>query len=428
MQPGTRRLLPAIVFVLLGGLAVWVASPESLTGSADGAGCAGSPPLAVQTEALDRVDPVATEAVDGLVALPEDAFRKGGDAFRQAQTRVKDLGPSAFGALLIAMQSEGLDSPAGLELTRLAGGAMAEQSFDPLVLEAAVNIAINNVIQAGPDVGPPVPVPGFADLAAEAGGTMTAGQVEESFSELFDGVEGVEAMNNDALEEAILNSINIARRAQMTLSQQVAEQMTSNIFDQVSNMEPNAVIGVPLMLDLRDTAPATPEFGQRFFDLALSNDRLDAARAIACEAARVRDVDLTPLLNMDINDFGPQTAQCVLQAATTATNVDFAVATTGHGNPTVREAGWHTVAVIGEPVHAESALDVVLNQEGETDYEPGLSERYAALEAVLAIGRRYPDAQPGFLGRLAEGASADPSMASWSDVLQNGFEMPEGVE
>lgn len=428
MQPGTRRLLPAIVFVVVGGLAVWAASPESLTGSADGSGCAGTPPMGVQTEALDQEDPASADAVAALVALPDAAFRKGGAELDKASRQIIALGPAAFQSLLSAMQSEGLDSPAGLELTRLAAGAMAEQSFDPMVLEAAVNISINNIAQALPDLGVPVPVPGFADLADQAGGAMTPQQVEEGYGELFDGIEGIEALDVDALEEAVANSLAIARWARMSLSEQAGEQMTSRILEQVENMEPNAAITALLLQDMNEAAPATAEYGQRFLELALSDDRLDVSRAIACEAARVRPVDLGPLFAKDVNDFAPQTARCLLRAATTTAHVDFAVASTVHGNPTVREAGWQTIAVIGEPVHAESALDVIINREGETDYEPGLPERLAALEAVLAIGLRYPDAQPGFLSSLSGAAGADPALATWVDAIQTGFEIPEGVE
>jgi hypothetical protein len=428
MQSGVRRFAPALVFVLVGGIAVWVASPESLTGSADGAGCAGAPPLEVQTEALTDEDPEAARLVAGLINLPEESFRRNTQDLVKTREQIVTLGGAAFPSLLSAMQSEGIDSPAGAEITRLAAGAMAEQTYDPQVLEAAVSIAVNNIVQAGADAVVPVELPGFVDLVDQSASGLNPQQLEDGFHDLLEAPEGAELLNLQDLSEAIANSLNIARWAHATLSQEVAEQLDSTIMDQVTALDPKASVAVPLLIDLDRTAPPTVDWGDRFLVITQSVDRLGAARAVACEAARARKVDMSPLFGQPVRDFDAGTVRCILRAAEAAGHVDFATLSTKHPTATARVAGWHTLGAIGTAEHLDDALDIVLNREGETDYEPGIPERVAALEAVIGIATRYPSEQSGLLGNLPAASELDPLTASLIERLQGGFGTPEGVE
>jgi hypothetical protein len=424
MQSGVRRLVPAIVFVLVGGLAVWVASPESLTGSADGAGCAGAPLTEVQSEALEQEDPGAAQAVAGLIKIPGTVFRTDKEAVEVAIGRIKDMGEVAIPSVIKGMQSEGIDSPAGLELTRLVAGAMAETTYDANVVEAAVNVALNNIIQAGADAGTQVSIAGFPDLIDQAAGGMNAGQINEGYDSLLGDVAGVEAIDSSSLDEAIAHSLAIVRYGRPTMSEQAGVDVDNRALDFVTNLEATAAIGVPLIIDLTRTLPETAEYGQRLFEITLQEDRLAPIRAIACEGARVRGIDMTPLFTKPVNTFDAKTARCVLRAAMEQAHIDFAEATTKHKDPTARVAGWHTLSKIGQQQHALDALDVALNRQGETDYEPSLTERIAALDAVLAIGLLHVDSQPTILEQLpADGI--DEVTATWVDAIRTGF---EGVE
>ncbi len=305
---------------------------------------------------------------------------------------------------------------------------MAEQTYDPQVLEAAVSIAVNNIVQAGADAVVPVELPGFVDLVDQSASGLNPQQLEDGFHDLLEAPEGAELLNLQDLSEAIANSLNIARWAHATLSQEVAEQLDSTIMDQVTALDPKASVAVPLLIDLDRTAPPTVDWGDRFLVITQSVDRLGAARAVACEAARARKVDMSPLFGQPVRDFDAGTVRCILRAAEAAGHVDFATLSTKHPTATARVAGWHTLGAIGTAEHLDDALDIVLNREGETDYEPGIPERVAALEAVIGIATRYPSEQSGLLGNLPAASELDPLTASLIERLQGGFGTPEGVE
>jgi len=125
MDPNLRRYFPALVVLLLVGVAVYMGQPDTLTGSAAGSGCAGASgqlPDAI-VEVGGETDEGAAEAVMKLIAIDVNDTSKQGQvaALAEARQEVSEFGGVAVPAILDELQASGCNEAASGDLIDLLG-------------------------------------------------------------------------------------------------------------------------------------------------------------------------------------------------------------------------------------------------------------------------------------------------------------------
>ena len=391
MNPSIRRYIPVVAIVALLLVAVYFGQPDRMTGSAAGAGCAGSQGQFVAENEAGTVTTSAQDSVRAVLRFDSTATDAGEiTSLDDLKLVVEEMGADALPALLEELRDTGCMTTNSAELIDLVQVLGDQPDFDGQLYGVLADTLLEVATMALDNAGD-----GDSEMSIEAldGGKGDRAEMQADVADAgADSAPEMQAQDVAAGGRTFEGgpAYNCAADALEVVQIWAASKLDGNDFvkkleQQIDGLEPGAKSALELVELLAELAPHDEDWARAFETMALDQEMDKDARGLACDAAVARESELTAMRDDLSLLTSPPAAVCLLEASVAFEDASVASWGLKHEEPTVRFAALSVFREIGGDDDVTLLLMHLFPALGEEPNGFEDSERGLTVKAIAAV-------------------------------------------